>query len=54
MSLFELKQYDAAKRAFRVAQGDSKSSRVARQWLEYIESEQERQAQLREALQGAG
>jgi len=54
MALFELKQYDAAKRAFRVAQGDSKSSRVAGQWLEYIESEQQRQAQLREALQGAG
>jgi tetratricopeptide (TPR) repeat protein len=54
MALFELKQYDAAKRSFRSAATDAKSQRIAAQWLEYIDSEQQRQAQLRDALQGAG
>jgi tetratricopeptide (TPR) repeat protein len=54
MALFELKQYDAAKQAFRVARGDQRSQRVANQWLDYIESEQDRQRQLREALKGSG
>lgn len=54
MSLFELKQYDSAKAAFRNARSDARSAKAAGQWLQYIDSEVERQAQLREALRGQG
>jgi tetratricopeptide (TPR) repeat protein len=52
MSLFELKQYDSAKQAFATARNDKSRAKAATQWLQYIESEEERQRQLRDALKG--
>jgi len=50
MSLFELKKYESAKKAFRLARGDRRSSKTAAQWIAYIESEQARRAALKDGL----
>ncbi|MCC7411202.1 MAG: CDC27 family protein [Gammaproteobacteria bacterium] len=50
LALFELDKFDAAKAAFRVAQGDRRSAKTAGQWISYIESEQDRQQALQESL----
>ena len=49
-SLFELGRFDEARDAFRAAQSDRRSRQLAAQWLNYIDSEQERQAELAAAL----
>lgn len=50
MCLFETDQYDQAKTAFRKAAQDKRSAATARQWLSFIESEQERLRQLERSL----
>ncbi len=50
-ALFELGEYEEAKAAFLAAQADRRSREVAAGWLSYIDSEQERQAQLKAALE---
>ena len=50
--LTELKNYDDAREAFQTAARDTKDDRAkksAEQWLQYIENEQDRERQLREA-----
>ncbi len=48
MALFNTQQYDAARRAFREAARDNRSRTHAEQWLNYMETEIERQRSLRE------
>jgi tetratricopeptide (TPR) repeat protein len=50
-SLFELERFDEARTAFEAAQSDRRSRQLAAQWITYIESEQDRRAQLAEALE---
>jgi tetratricopeptide (TPR) repeat protein len=50
MCLFELDRYDDAKRAFRAAASDKRSEKTARQWITFIEREQQRLRQLEESL----
>jgi len=50
MCLYEQKEYGAAKEAFRQAARDSRSSKSANQWIRFIENEEDRQRQLRNAL----
>jgi tetratricopeptide (TPR) repeat protein len=50
-ALFELDRFDEARQAFIAAQADRRSRQLAAQWLSYIDSEEERQAKLREALE---
>lgn len=51
MCLFELDRYEQAKQAFRQARRDDRSKQAANQWLQFIESEQERLRQLERSLQ---
>ncbi len=46
MAHFNLKQYDAARNAFNQAAKDKRSTTYARQWLQYVDSELERQKSL--------
>jgi hypothetical protein len=46
MAHFNLKQYDAARNAFNQAAKDKRSIGYAKQWLDYIDKELERQASL--------
>lgn len=46
MALFNLDKLSAARAAFMKAVNDSKNGRMARQWVGYIEKEQERKQQL--------
>jgi tetratricopeptide (TPR) repeat protein len=50
-TLFNLNAFDEAREAFAAAQADRRSRQLAAQWLNYIDSEENRQAQLREALE---
>jgi tetratricopeptide (TPR) repeat protein len=50
-ALFEMDRFDDARQAFTAAQADRRSRQIAAQWLSYIDSEEERQAKLREALE---
>jgi outer membrane protein assembly factor BamD (BamD/ComL family) len=47
MAHFNLKQFDAARTAFNQAAKDKRSATYARQWLEFIDKELERQESLR-------
>jgi tetratricopeptide (TPR) repeat protein len=46
MAYFNLGQYNNAKKAFRDAAKDDRSEKYARQWIRYIASEEERQAEM--------
>ena len=48
MAYFNLKEYGKAREAFRAASRDERSERYARQWIQYMDSEIERQEKLRE------
>ena len=50
-ALFELERFDEAREAFIAAQRDSRSRQLAAQWLNYIDSEEDRRAQLAAALE---
>lgn len=50
-ALFNLERFDEARQAFVRAQADSRSRQLASQWINYIEREQDRLAQLAEALE---
>jgi tetratricopeptide (TPR) repeat protein len=50
-ALFELERFDDARAAFRAAQSDRGSRQLAAQWLSYIDSEEDRRAQLEAALE---
>jgi hypothetical protein len=43
--------FEDSRGAFEQAQTDGRSRKLAAQWLSYIEKEEDRQAQLRAALQ---
>ena len=47
MSYFNDKQYDKAREAFKAAGRDERSAKYSQQWLQYLESELDRQAKLR-------
>jgi tetratricopeptide (TPR) repeat protein len=49
--LFNLGAFDESRQAFERAQSDSRSRKLAAQWLTYIESELDRQGRLRAALE---
>lgn len=51
MCLFETDSMDSAKNAFRQAARDDRSSKNANSWLQYIESEEQRQRELERSLQ---
>lgn len=51
--LAEMKEYSAARTAFEAAQRDERSRSMAQQWLQYLDDEEDRERQLREA-QGRG
>ena len=46
MAYFNLGNYSDARKVFRVAAKDDRSEKYAKQWLKYIQSEQERQEEL--------
>lgn len=46
MAHFNLGDYDSAKKAFREAAKDDRSEKYARQWIRYINSEEERQREM--------
>ncbi|MBN1239058.1 MAG: tetratricopeptide repeat protein [Gammaproteobacteria bacterium] len=48
--LAELKRYEEARAAFQAAARDERSRSGAEQWLQYIQSEQEREEQIRQAM----
>ncbi len=50
-ALFELDRLDEARAAFTAAQADQRSRQLAAQWLNYIDSEEDRRAQLANALE---
>ncbi len=50
MALIEQKRFEDAKAAFRVAQSSPETERTATQWVQYIDSEQERLAELERSL----
>jgi tetratricopeptide (TPR) repeat protein len=50
-ALFELERFDEARSAFEAAGTDRRSRQLAAQWINYIESEKDRQRQLAEALE---
>lgn len=50
-AFFELDNFDEARAAFRTAQSDRRSRQLAAQWLSYIDSEEDRRAQLAAALE---
>ena len=51
MCLYEKDRYEDAKKAFRAAAKDKRSQKTARQWITFIEREQERLKQLERSLQ---
>lgn len=53
MCLYNQRQYNDAKTAFRAAAKVTKSARVANQWIRVIEAEQERNRQIRLAQEAA-
>jgi tetratricopeptide (TPR) repeat protein len=50
-ALFELERFDEARTAFEAAARDRRSRQLAAQWINYIENEKDRQAQLAAALE---
>jgi len=50
-ALFELERFDEARAAFEAAQSDRRSRQLAAQWINYIDSEKDRRAQLAAALE---
>jgi tetratricopeptide (TPR) repeat protein len=50
-ALYEMGEFDEARTAFEAAQADRRSRQLAAQWLSYVDSEEDRQAQLRAALE---
>jgi tetratricopeptide (TPR) repeat protein len=50
-TLFELDRFDEARQAFQAAQSDQRSRQLAAQWINYIDSEEDRRAQLAAALE---
>ena len=48
--LFELKEYGPARTAFNAAAEDSRSQTSARSWIQYVDSEEDRDEQLAAAL----
>ncbi|MEQ8801859.1 MAG: hypothetical protein RLP45_07460, partial [Haliea sp.] len=46
MAYFNTKQYEKAREAFQAAGRDERSAQYARQWIQYMDSEIERQKQL--------
>jgi tetratricopeptide (TPR) repeat protein len=50
-ALFELERFDEARTAFEAAARDRRSRQLAAQWINYIENEKDRQAQLSAALE---
>jgi len=50
-ALFELDRLEEARAAFTSAQADQRSRQLAAQWLNYIDSEEDRRAQLAAALE---
>jgi len=48
MAYFNSQQYDKAREAFQAAGRDERSAKYAQQWLQYIDTELDRQAKLRE------
>lgn len=52
--LTQVKQYEKARDAFKSAETDEAARRSAQQWLKYIKSEEDREAQLRQASQRTG
>ncbi|MEM8661285.1 MAG: tetratricopeptide repeat protein, partial [Pseudomonadota bacterium] len=49
MAYFNQKQYDSARKAFQAAGRDERSKKHAQQWISYLDSELDRQAQLRDS-----
>ena len=49
--LFYMNAFEDSRGAFEQAQADSRSRKLAAQWLSYIDKEEDRQAQLKAALQ---
>ncbi len=47
--LAEMKEYAAARTAFEAAARDERSRTAARQWIDYVEDEQNRERQVAEA-----
>jgi len=50
-ALFEMERFDEARQAFLVAQSDQRSRQLSAQWINYIDSEEDRRAQLAAALE---
>jgi tetratricopeptide (TPR) repeat protein len=50
-ALFELERFAEAREAFQAAQSDQRSRQLAAQWINYIDSEEDRRAQLAAALE---
>jgi tetratricopeptide (TPR) repeat protein len=50
MALFNLDRFEQARNTFRLAQDDARNGPAARQWIDYIEQEQDRLAQLERAV----
>jgi tetratricopeptide (TPR) repeat protein len=48
MAYFNTQQYDKAREAFKAAGRDERSAKYAEQWLQYLDSELERQEKLKE------
>lgn len=49
MAYFNTKQYDKAREAFQAAGRDERSAKYAEQWINYLDSELERQAKLQDS-----
>ena len=54
MALFNQRKLDAARKAFADAAGDKRSTKVARQWIAYVDSELKREDSLDQKLPEAG
>ncbi len=52
MALYNEKRYNEALAEFRKARSDSRSERLAAQWINYVQEEQDREEQLARALRG--
>jgi len=50
-ALFELDRFEEARQAFQRAQSDQRSRQLSAQWINYIDSEENRRAQLAAALE---
>ena len=48
MAYFNLDKYDSARKAFKEAAKDERSEKYAKQWMQYMDNEIERQKRLEE------